>query len=240
MTAIIDEFSNILPYLDGRSFNENMSIRYSSHAKVEYRIDVLEEICRDKKVIHVGCCDHVPLIKSKIAQHNWLHGIITDCSKLTVGIDIDQDAVNEASRISGLKNIFVGDITSEKNIEQISNDIFDIALFGEVLEHISNPVDFLSRFRKNYGDQFRSIVITVPNAFRAGNIKGIMKNTETINSDHRFFFTPYTIAKVALDAGFMPKEIRMATFTRAGPAKTMILNQKPLLAEDIIFIGFKI
>lgn len=240
MTALIEEFSTILPYLDGRSFDENMSVKYLANATVEFRLDVLEDICRDKKVIHIGCCDHIPLIQSKIAEHNWLHGAITECSKMTVGIDIDPDAVREASRISGLNNIFVGDITSDTKIEQISNDIFDIALFGEVLEHISNPVDFLSKFRKNYGKQFQSIVITVPNAFRAGNIRGIFRNTETINSDHRFFFTPYTIAKVALDAGFMPKEIRMATFTRAGRAKTMILNRKPLLAEDIIFIGSSI
>ena len=145
--------------------------------------------------------------------------------------------MNEASRISGLTNIFAGDITSDVTIEQISSKSFDIALFGEVVEHISNPVSFLSRFREIYGDSFRDLIVTVPNAFRGGNLRGIFRNTETINSDHRFFFTPYTIAKVALDAGFLPKEIRMASFTRASRAKTLLLNRKPLLAEDIIFIG---
>jgi len=114
---------------------------------------------------------------------------------------------------------------------------FDIALFGEVVEHISNPVAFLQRFRENYGDIIEQIVITVPNALRAGNVRGAFRNTETINSDHRFFFTPYTIAKVACDAGFTPEEISMATFTKAGWLKTMILNRAPLLAEDIIFVG---
>jgi hypothetical protein len=145
--------------------------------------------------------------------------------------------VSEALRISGLENIFAGDITSADAVEPIRSRQFDIALFGEVVEHISNPVAFLQRFRENYGDIIEHIVITVPNALRAGNVRGAFRNTETINSDHRFFFTPYTIAKVACDAGFTPEEISMATFTKAGWLKTMILNRAPLLAEDIIFVG---
>ena len=154
-----------------------------------------------------------------------------------MGVDIDQSAVIEASRISSLTNIFAGDITSDVTIEQISGRQFDIALFGEVVEHISNPVAFLSKFREKYGESFKYIIITVPNAFRGGNLKGVLKNIETINSDHLYFFTPYTIAKVALDAGFRPKEISMASFTKASRVKTILLNRKLLLAEDIIFIG---
>ena len=104
------------------------------------------------------------------------------------------------------------------------------------LRTVSMPA-FLQRFRENYGDVVEQIVITVPNALRAGNVKGAFRNTETINSDHRFFFTPYTIAKVACDAGFTPEQILMATFTRAGWLKTKLLNRAPLLAEDIIFVG---
>ena len=75
------------------------------------------------------------------------------------------------------------------------------------------------------------------NAWRFGSIRGALNNTEIINSDHRFFFTPYTIAKVAIDAGYAPVEVKMATFMRAGKLKSMLLRQLPLLAEDIIFIG---
>jgi hypothetical protein len=237
MAVILNEFSNIVPYLVGSSFDENLSIYYLKNGPVRHRTDVLSDICRNRRVLHIGCCDHVPLIKTKIEQHDWLHGLITECSADTVGVDIDADAVTEARRISGLQNIFVADITSAEAAEPIRSKRFDIALFGEVVEHIPNPVAFLQRFRENYGDIVEHIVITVPNALRAGNIKGAFRNTETINSDHRFFFTPYTIAKVACDAGFTPEEISMATFTKAGRLKTMLLNRAPLLAEDIIFIG---
>jgi hypothetical protein len=231
------EIAAIAPYLVGERFDENLTVCYLKNGPVRHRTELLMDICRNKRVLHIGCCDHVPLIKAKIEQRDWLHGLITQCSAYTVGVDIDADAVTEARRISGLQNIFVADITSAETVEPIRSKRFDIALFGEVVEHISNPVAFLQRFRENYGDIVENIVITVPNALRAGNVKGAFRNTETINSDHRFFFTPYTIAKVACDAGFIPEEISMATFAKAGRLKTMILNRAPLLAENIIFVG---
>jgi hypothetical protein len=237
MSAIMTDFTPITPYLAGIKFDENMEIGYSGKGRIRYRNDVLIDMCRDQRVLHIGCCDHAPLIRNKMKRRDWLHGLITECSKFTVGVDIDQAAVEEARKISGLDNIFAGDVTSDSKLGAISGKTFDIALFGEVVEHIPNPVSFLARFAENYGDAVGRIIITVPNAFRGGNIKGIFKGVETINSDHRFFFTPYTIAKVAFDAGFVPEEIKMATFQRAGALKTLLLNRVPLLAEDIIFIG---
>jgi hypothetical protein len=237
MAVILNEFSNIAPYLVGSRFDENLTIHYLKNGPVRHRTDALLDICRNKRVLHIGCCDHIPLIKRKIDNRDWLHGLITECSNYTIGVDIDVNGVSEARRISGLDNIFAGDITSADAIEAIRSGQFDIALFGEVVEHIANPVAFLQLFRENYGDIVERIVITVPNAFRAGNVRGTFRNTETINSDHRFFFTPYTIAKVACDAGFTPEEISMATFAKAGWLKTMILNRAPLLAEDIVFVG---
>lgn len=234
MSKIISNFDSIIDYLSGDKFSDNFKITYENEGTVRYRNDVLVEMCRGKRILHIGCCDHVPLIGRKVAENDWLHGQLTACSKYTVGIDIDADAVAAAREISGLDNIHAGDITSADRLAVITERSFDYALFGEVVEHIPNPVLFLQRFRENYGTVVEKIIITVPNAFRAGNIKGILKNRETINSDHRFFFTPYTIAKVAFDAGFRPEEVHMATFTRAGARKRSVLDRFPLLAEDII------
>jgi hypothetical protein len=237
MSVLIENFTTILPYLDGREFDENMTVPYQAKGKIEFRNDVLVEMCRNKRVLHIGCCDHVPLIKEKIRKREWLHGLITECASHVAGVDIDAAAVRAASQISGLENLYAGDVTADGKIAEIANMKFDIALFGEVVEHVANPAFFLGKFRENYADAFSEVIITVPNALRGGNVRGIFKNVETINSDHRFFFTPYTIAKIAMDAGFAPKEVRMAAFTKAGMIKTMLLNRMPLLAEDIIFTG---
>ncbi len=237
MSRIVSDFSTWMPYLLGEKFSDNYVVSYRNEGKIRYRNDVLIDICRNKKVLHIGCCDHVPLIKHKIDDNNWLHGQLTQSSQKVVGVDIDENAVRESIRISGQDNIYAGDITSTERINKITEDRYDYAVFGEVVEHISNPVYFLNRFRELYADNFDKIIITVPNAFRAGNIKGVLKNRETINSDHRYFFTPYTIAKVAVDAGFYPETAIMATFSKANKRKSAVLNKFPLLAEDLILIA---
>jgi hypothetical protein len=226
-----------MPYLEGAKFDENLRIEYSGRGPVAFRNTLLQDLCRGKRILHIGCTDHVPLIDSKIASSDWLHGLITECSSYTLGVDIDATAVRMASKIAKMDNMVAGDITSPDPIAAISGQQFDVALFGEVVEHIPNPVDFLRSFRQTYYSNFKKIIITVPNAFRAGNVLGIARNTETINSDHRFFFTPYTISKVAVDAGYRPESVTMAAFSRPGRVKSWLLNLRPLLAEDIVLVA---
>lgn len=224
-------------YLSGAVFNENVSFEYEFSRPLRHRMDVLLGLAVGKRVLHIGCCDHIPLVKDKIANGTWLQSRLTDVASSCVGIDIDYDAVEKARAISGLDNIFYGDITSPTKIPQIDEQVFDYVILGEVLEHIGNPVSFLGTFVSNYGANIKNIVITVPNAFTAGNVKNVLKMKETINSDHRFFFTPYTLSKVAWDAGLAPVDVEMAFFTPTGRLKQKFLNKYPLFAENIVYIG---
>jgi hypothetical protein len=233
----VSNFGKIRRYLDGQDFSANMDVHYENVGPVAHRSEILIDVCRSKKILHIGCCDHIPLIRSKIDAGEWLHGQLTAVASQIVGIDIDQEAVVAANEISGVSNIFAGDLTSPIKIDRIASNHFDYAVFGEVLEHIGNPVEFLKAFQTNYKANVKNIIITVPNAFRAGNLKGIFANREVINSDHRFFFTPYTIAKIATDAGIAPSRILMATFSKKSWLQNTILNRWPLLAEDIILFG---
>jgi hypothetical protein len=224
-------------YLDGTQFSEDMSFTFNFEGPVRDRMDLLCGMASGKRILHVGCCDHIPYLPEKMASKRWLHGKLTEAAAYCVGIDVDPAAVAEARRLSKLDNIFHGDITRPDKIPEVVNGVFEYAIFGEVLEHIGNPVSFLSGFLRNYRANVREVVITVPNAFRGGNIRNIFRSRERINTDHRFFFTPYTLAKVASDAGLSLKSIEMATYSQAGLFKRAILNKFPLLAEDLVFIG---
>jgi hypothetical protein len=237
MTTILTDFAKLDPYLDGNSFSSDLVTRYARSGKIRYRNDILVQACAGKNVLHIGCCDHVPLIARKWQQHEWLHGQLTTVAESVLGVDIDQAAVDETRRITGLGNLVAGDITSGEPIDAIVERYFDIALFGEVVEHIGDPVRFLKTFLSTYERNVRDVIITVPNAFRAGNVKSIFANREVINSDHRFFFTPYTICKVACDAGIAPSSIQMASFSRQGALKKLITSRWPLLAENIVLMG---
>jgi hypothetical protein len=224
-------------YLQGTMFDENLTIRYNFARPIHHRSDILAGICIGKSVLHVGCCDHISLIGAKIANDTWLHGILSRVASDCIGVDIDVDAVAQARGLSQQDNIICGDVTAQPRLAEIENRRFDYAIFGEVIEHIGNPVLFLSSFLQNYGSCVSNLVITVPNSFRAGAFKSALRHSEILNSDHRFSFTPYTIAKVAWDAGIEPVSVTTAIFSPASKLKRTILNAFPLLAEDIIYIG---
>jgi hypothetical protein len=132
---------------------------------VQDRIELLSGLATGKRILHLGCCDHIPLLREKIASGRWLHGKLTRVASYCVGIDIDAAAVAEVRKLSKLDNVFYGDITESDRIPAISGDVFDYVIFGEVLEHIGNPVSFLSGFLQNYRANVREIVITVPMLF---------------------------------------------------------------------------
>lgn len=107
--------------------------------------------CKDKSVIHVGCCDHIGVIDEKIAAGKWLHGILDSECAFVQGIDSNEEATNycNSMNLSKLPIVF-GDITSCRiaNIKE-----FDYILLGEMIEHVDNPVDFLRNLHTNMSKQ---------------------------------------------------------------------------------------
>jgi 2-polyprenyl-3-methyl-5-hydroxy-6-metoxy-1,4-benzoquinol methylase len=224
-------------YLQGADFDENITFSYAFQTPLHNRMELLLQLAAGKRILHIGCCDHVPGLPEKMANGSWLQGRLTEVAAHCVGIDNDLEAVRLARSLTGLDNIFCADVTAEPTTAVIDADKFDYALFGEVLEHLGNPVHFLSSFVERYRSHIGTVIITVPNAFRGGNLRNIFKTRETINSDHRFFFTPYTLANVAWDAGLSPMALHMAHYSSASRWKRAVLNRFPLLAESLVYIG---
>ena len=130
------------------------------------------------------------------------------------------------------------DICSSASQAFIGDNRWDVLLIPEVLEHIGNPVSFLQTIARLHGRWIERIILTVPNAFRAGNFTNALRNQEAINSDHRFFFTPYTIMKVASDAGLELESLTFARFSETpgwrGVLKHAFLRRVPALSENIV------
>jgi 2-polyprenyl-3-methyl-5-hydroxy-6-metoxy-1,4-benzoquinol methylase len=195
---------SILPYLQGEDYSDGLRIRYEIEPKDRRprdRLDVLKELCRGRKVIHVGCVDHnIASIERKIANGTWLHEVLCKNTKRCLGVDINSTGIHYMRDRLGYQDVEVVDIGNEDSAV-IAGDYWDILLLGEVLEHIDNPVQFLSQIRLRLSKHVRQIIITVPNAFNKVNTCEALQNRECINTDHRYWFTPFTLAKVAARAG---------------------------------------
>lgn len=196
-------------YLRGEKFANRIDVPLRFKEPIPNRVQFLTDMARGKRIVHLGCLDHQPLIADKVARRQWLHKELTDVASACIGIDIDEPALRYVESSLGFKNIVLGDFTSDR-IDAVRNSQWDYAMLGELLEHIDNPVQFLSAIRRNYTGIIDRIVVTVPNAWTRMTMKMAQASIEMINSDHRYWFTPYTLAKVLYQAGMVTEEIKFA------------------------------
>jgi len=212
------------------------NIRLDPIEQLQLRPNVIFDLVYDKEILHLGCTDHLPIIKHKIESGIYLHQQISRVASVCVGIDINREAL-EYVRTMGITNIVEADIT-QPGIKKITDNKWDYLLMAEMLEHIDNPVSFLQSIAQNYKKHIDSIIITVPNAFGLAHMN-IAHNhgIESINNDHRYWFTPYTICKVAHQAGLVIDDLIMCASEYTVDvmnANRGLLLEKPILLDTIV------
>jgi hypothetical protein len=198
---------NVLKYLKGEVFQSSLNVEISKEKhRMISRESAITEIIRNTNVIHIGCSDHKEIINDKIKNNIWLHKLITENSKRCIGIDIDKESIEFIKNELGYQNVFYGNILTD-DFRNITENNWDYAVFGEIVEHLDNPVHFLKVFKEKYGKNVSRFIITVPTVYNKRQFANMMNYREVINSDHRFWFTPYTISKVLVSAGYNPDKI---------------------------------
>ncbi|MHC1706742.1 MAG: methyltransferase domain-containing protein [Bacteroidales bacterium] len=197
---------DLLPYLKGEKFSNGLDFTISTpESSILGRFSYLENLARGKNIIHLGCCDHLPLIDEKIRRNSWMHGRLVSKAKYCLGIDIDPVSVDYVKTKLGYQDLICKDIVNE-DVAEITAQHWDYLILGEILEHIDDPVAFLRTIREKYGKNIEAIVITVPNTFLWANHRNVLRHKEIINSDHKYSFTPYTLAKILSIAGYTVQE----------------------------------
>lgn len=236
--------NDIQPYLDGQAFSNGLKIKISSpQKKVLSRVDFIENICKGKSIIHLGCTDHIPLIKDKIKNNTWLHKRLTEVADYCIGVDVNTEAINYVKEECGFNNIIELDMCNDPASPILVEKEWDYLIMGEILEHLDDPCSFLRSIKEKY-PSIKNVVITVPNAFSFQNMRQSLKSIELINSDHRFWFTPYTLAKLAQIAGWKATSFDFGTYINAdffkGNIKRRIigriLRRYPHMRDSLIMI----
>lgn len=225
-------------YLDGDAFSSIYIFRLKGESHSLTRLDCLKQLVKNKRVIHFGCVDHLPLIEQRRKAGSWLHEVLTEHADAVVGIDINIEGIDYMSR-EGF-DVYVSNVVTEDIPDTLRQSArWDYLLAGEVLEHIGNPVEFLKNIREKYSPIAERIIITVPNAWSYTSIRFALRNQELINTDHRFWFTPYTLAKVANDAGIQVESYDMCLdeYPTVFTLKYWLVKSRPNLRNRIVLIG---
>jgi len=131
----------------------------------EHRLDFLRKYVPDKDVLEIGPAELVGTTNSNKLER-WPHQIIQNLAKSLIGLEKNLQQVR-ALKEQGY-NIFPGDA---ENFDLGKH--YDLIFAGEVIEHLSNPGQFLQCVRKHLHPD-GLLLITTPNRFSIRALKSII------------------------------------------------------------------
>lgn len=215
-------------YLNESEFSNGAAFAAGSGAVIA-RNDLITDLVRDKHVLHVGCADHGPLIEAKRANGTYLHDLIANSAKTLTGVDVNESALAEMRRL-GIAELYTPDTLP-------ADRAFDLVVAPDVIEHVHD----VNRFLRSVAGYGAPVLITTPNAMRLRNRR--LWKEEIVNTDHRYWFSPYTLAKSLVDAGLTPKSFwytDVAKLTRGAlvrPWELILKRRFPLCRDGLAVLA---
>lgn len=157
------------------------------------RVDFIKQMCRGKKVLHLGCTDY-PYTKEAIEGERLLHFELQKIASELYGFDFDQNGIDILEN-AGVKNLYQADL--EKLEDVALEEKFDVIVAGEMIEHLSNPGLFL-RGIKRFMNEKTELLITTINAycgqrFWLYGLRGKGGKNEPVHQDHVAYYSYSTL-----------------------------------------------
>lgn len=177
------------------------------------RVSFISELCREKRVLDIGCFDETILAKQD--TKHWLHGRISAVASRVIGIDNSTHIPPEGVR-TGPNSLIIKGNGADPDVP----DDVDIIVAGEFIEHIENPLEFFRNLRRRYPG--KEMVISTPNGSSFANtLLGVFRR-EAQHPDHLQIFTFKILNTLCMRMGFPEWELIPYHFQ----ATDMILNSR--------------
>ena len=148
------------------------------------------------KVLNVGCAG-----SDALTNPHPVHARIAEVSQSCLGLDIYQPGVRKL-QADGFDVIYA----NAEDFELPDKD-FEVAVLGDVIEHVSNPglvFDCVYRHLRSGG----RVVVTTPNPFSFTlMLKRTLGYPYRQNSEHVFWFDPVLLSWLMERSGFILDEV---------------------------------
>jgi O-antigen biosynthesis protein len=163
---------------------------------------MLSLVGANNRVLDVGC------------STGYLAKALGERGNLVSGIEYDQASADKARPF--LVDLVVGDLEAPEIFDSFVDSSFDVLVFGDVLEHLRDPLPVLRRARRLLAPG-GSVVISVPNiahgdvrlSLLAGHFD--YRDTGLLDVTHVRFFTRENLDRFLRDAGFTTVDVRTTT-----------------------------
>ena len=162
--------------------------------KIKDRMDVIEPLIKNKKVLDLGVVD------SRRSRHqtnerlekfpNLLFRRVCEINPETLGVDVDEQGI-AILKEQGF-NVIAADVMN-MDLEEL----FDVIIAGEIIEHLENPGIFLRNMAKHLNTD-GVLLVTTPNPFYFKQVwKILRRNRPQVHEEHTCWFDPSTLSRLA-------------------------------------------
>ena len=195
------------PNLDGKN---------TSHALIA------EAVGHDKRVLDLGC-----------ASGDFAEVLVGRGCRVT-GIEIDPEAARRAERFC--ERVIVGDVEHPETVDELDEGSFDVVVFGDVLEHLKDPLAALKRLKpclKPEGYAVASIPNVAHGSIRLALLQGRFRyrTLGLLDGTHLRFFTRESVERLFEDAGFLITDLKR---TSRGIFDTEVEVDRDAVPEDAL------
>ena len=183
---------------------------------------IVELVEHGKHVLDVGCAT------GNLAEVLAEHGC-----KIT-GVEVDPEAARQAEK--HCERVIVGDIEDLDLGGELGDESFDVIVFGDVLEHLKDPLGTLKRlkpFLKPEGYVVASIPNVAHGSIRLALMQGNFRYSSLglLDTTHLRFFTRESVEQLFSEAGLLITELER---TSRGVFDTEVDVDSERVSEEIL------
>jgi 2-polyprenyl-3-methyl-5-hydroxy-6-metoxy-1,4-benzoquinol methylase len=170
-----------------------------TESSTDVRAVALKLVGANKRVLEFGC-----------STGRVTRALVERGCRVT-GIEIDHEAADRAREYAD--DVFVLDLDYDDFEAKLSEQQWEVALFGDVLEHLRDPLRVM-RATRELLDRQGTVVLSVPNVAHADLRLALLKGQfpygpyGLLDRTHLRFFTLESITELLDDAGFVATEVQ--------------------------------
>lgn len=168
----------------------------SAKKLISDRWEILAALVQGKGVLDIGCVNHEA---DSSSDAEWLHGKMCATAAKILGLDYAREEVDKL-RAKGF-NVRVGNAESFSMEER-----FDVVVAGNLIEHLSNPGNFLEACRKHINPG-GCLALTTDNCYGLRSLKAIFLHDKILpNKEHVLAFEEAVLRQLLVRHGFRVRE----------------------------------
>lgn len=174
-------------------------LRAAWRPPIRDRVQFLEDRCRGRRVLDVGCVAHDV---ARMDSPQWLHARLATVAARCIGIDVLADGV-EAMRERGFEVVLhdlrdgLGPLSKEAPV--------DVIVAGELIEHVE-AIDMLFRAAREALAPGGELLVTTPNPYAPHRVRAAQLGIVWENADHVLYAFPGGMAELAERHGLLLAE----------------------------------